>query len=159
MGGASSAFLKAEEELLTKGIQWWTRWNRPSEPASAPNVSFKVKNVDLGNGLHIHTAEYACTNPEAASQPAGSDGTDKLPLVAMHGYGTGLGIYFAALPALAEKWRGPLFAIDSLGCGLSSRPRWHLGKGENCAVEDAEDFFVDGLERWRNAMQVEHMLL
>ena len=35
----------------------------------------------------------------------------------MHGFGTGLGIYSAALPALAEQWRGPLYAIDSLGCG------------------------------------------
>ena len=52
-----------------------------------------------------------------------------------------------------------VYRIDSLGCGLSSRPRWHLGKGENCAVEDAENFFVDGLERWRDAMQLEKMVL
>ena len=108
MGGASSAFIKAEEELLTKGITWWARWSRPAEPEPTPNVSFTVKNVELGNGLHIHTAIYTHTN--SPSKPGGSDGTDKLPLVAMHGYGTGLGIYYGALPILAEKWRGPLFA-------------------------------------------------
>ena len=71
----------------------------------------------------------------------------------MHGFGTGLGMYYAALPALAEKWRGRVLAIDTLGCALSSRPSWHLPKGEGSSVDEVEDFFVDGLERWRATMQ------
>ena len=41
----------------------------------------------------------------------------------------------------------------------SSRPRWHLGHGANCRVAEVEDFFVDGLERWRKAMNLEQMVL
>lgn len=122
------------------------------------NISFTVRDVAIGNGMHIHTAEYKHTGPHR-SAPAHSDGTDQLPLVAMHGFGTGLGIYYAALPALAERWRGPLFAIDTLGCGMSSRPRWHLPKGATCDVAEAEAFFIDGLECWRKSMSIERMVL
>jgi hypothetical protein len=59
---------------------------------------------------------------------------------------SGIGMSFAILPILAERWPGPVYAIDQKGtntlfpasikditllqgCGLSSRPEWKLGFG------------------------------
>lgn len=50
-------------------------------------------------------------------------GTDPAvpPLVLLHGYSWGVGVYYATLPQLAQRWRGEVFAVDMPGCGLSSR--------------------------------------
>ena len=77
----------------------------------------------------------------------------------MHGFGTGLGIFYAMLAPLAEKYHGRVIAIDSLGCGLSSKPPWSLPKGEDCPISEAEDFFTHGIERWREAMDLDRVIL
>ena len=148
-----SALERAETQLLRVGDQWYADWQSSCKPAAqGPNErgpAVKVTNVDIGDGLHIRMAE----STRVAS------GADDTPLVCMHGFGTGLGIYYAALPALAERWRGKVYAIDTLGCGLSSRPRWTLGHGKNCRVDDAEAYFISGLEQWREAMKLDRMVL
>lgn len=158
MGSSTSALARAERALLTRGLEWWTQHGQPAEPQRAPPVEFTLSDVAVGDGLHIHTAAYRKTEAVHRRTPPAKP-SEQTPLVAMHGFGTGLGIYYAALPALAEKWAGPVFALDSLGCCLSSRPRWHLEKGEACAVAKAESFFVDGLERWRAQMKIDKMVL
>ena len=68
----------AEKRLLDKGISWWTAWKKQAgdEPSS---VSVKVRDVALGNGKHIHVAEYSSRagHPKKPTK----DGTDKYPLV------------------------------------------------------------------------------
>lgn len=51
-----------------------------------------------------------------------------------------------------------VFAIDTLGCGLSSRPPWDLGDGADCDVDAAESFFIEGMEQWRVASGIEKMV-
>lgn len=111
--------------------------------------TMNVSNVPIGDGLHIHTVECVSTS--------GRHSNHAIPLVAMHGFGTGVGMYYGALPALADRWDGRVIAIDTLGCGLSSRPHWTLGI--DCEVKAAEAFFVDGLEQWRRAMKIDRMVL
>jgi len=101
---------------------------------------------------HLHTVEY-----KTAATTSLPD--DALPLVCLHGWGFGTGLYSHSLPAIASRWRGRVFAVDSLGCGLSSRPRWRLPRGDSCAVDEAESWFVDGLESWRAALGLEKMVL
>ena len=152
MGGASSALKHAEKAILNDGLQWYAQWRRRQQDFNHGEVNLPdidVRDVDIGDGLFIHTVEYVTA----------SSADDQIPLVCMHGFGTGVGIYYAALPALAERWHGRTIALDTLGCGLSSRPRWTLGHGTNCPVEDAEDFFVSALERWREAMKIDRMVL
>jgi cardiolipin-specific phospholipase len=165
MGAAQSAGLRAERELLTAGADWYDMWRKRKSAgglkaaagaAAAASTSFTISDVAIGEGLTIHTARYHRTEDERNDSK--SEGSD-VPLVCMHGFGTGLGIYYSSLPALAEKWQGSVFAIDTLGCSLSSRPRWHLEHGAACKVSEAEDFFVDGLERWRRAVGLERMVL
>lgn len=151
MGGANSSLKKAEHNLLHAGLSWHAQWRKQHETKKRESdVRIETRDIDIGDGMHIHTVEYFSANHVDEKQP---------PLVCMHGFATGIGIYYAALPSLAERWGGRVIAIDTLGCGLSSRPRWKLGHGTACKVEDAEDFFLDGLEKWRDAMKLDTMVL
>ena len=155
MGGASSAPARAEQALLRGGYSWYLKWCSRRE--QVPKISIYTQDVPIGDSQHIHTVEYVKEDDRPPTDD--QDNNDDPPLVCMHGFGTGVGIYYAALPALADRWRGRVIAIDTLGCGQSSRPRWELGHGEACNVADAEDFFVGGLERWRVAMKIDRMVL
>lgn len=135
MGTTQSAAIRAEQELLTAGNAWYHAWQKKKAGAlTSAKTSFTTHDVAIGGDLTIHTVRYMKQDEQADVSSAAT------PLVCMHGFGTGLGIYYAALPALAERWRGSVFAIDTLGCSLSSRPHWHLSHGASCKVSDAEDF-------------------
>ena len=128
----------AEEALLDAGLAWW-RTIRPD----GPTISYATTDVPLESvqtkRLFIHTVEYSCGEPKPGA-PA---------LVCLHGFGFGIGLYYAAAPALAERWPGRVFCIDLLGCGLSSRPAWPLPYGHRCPLDAAEAYFTDAIEAWR----------
>ncbi|KAL0166464.1 hypothetical protein M9458_038308, partial [Cirrhinus mrigala] len=55
---------------------------------------------------------------------------------------------------LGVEWEGqPVFALDMLGFGRSSRP---IFSGD---AKEAEEQFVQTLEDWRKAEGLEHMIL
>ena len=97
------------------------------------------ENVTI-NTLHMH-------NPRARSSIRQS------PLVLLHGFGAGVGFWLLNLDALAEKHEH-VYAIDLLGCGRSSRPRFRARSSA-----EAEQFFVDALERWRIELKINRMIL
>ena len=74
---------------------------------------------------HVHMV--AATAPDADAEA--------LPLVCLHGYGSGVGMYYSSLPPLAEAWPGPVYVLDTPGCGQSSRPPW-LKRGLDCPVDE-----------------------
>lgn len=103
-----SALLRAEEKLFASAMSWWRQWQAD---ASVPVIT----HADLA-GIHYVTASTGATPP-----------ADSTPLVCLHGYSSGCGIYYAALAPLAERWAGaPVYLLDSPGCGLSDRPKWKL---------------------------------
>jgi len=73
------------------------------------------------------------------------------PLVLMHGFGGGIGIYVKNIDTLAERFK--LYAFDTLGSGKSSRPRFPT------EPEDVENFLVDSIEAWRKSMNLDKMIL
>jgi cardiolipin-specific phospholipase len=96
-------------------------------------------------------------------QPATRSNTP--PVVLLHGYGAGLGFFFRNLPALGA-WAGerqtPAYALDWLGMGRSARVPFKVhAKREDTKgrVEEAESFFVESLEEWRQKMGLERMTL
>ncbi|CAM9101602.1 unnamed protein product [Scytosiphon promiscuus] len=102
-------------------------------------LDLNVFDTDIGNEQHIHTVE-------------GGKGKSKVPLVLCHGYGMGVGGWHLNLGELTASTH--VLAKDWLGCGLSSRPRWELE-----GVEETESFFVESLERWRQANKIDKMVL
>jgi cardiolipin-specific phospholipase len=85
--------------------------------------------------------------------------------VVLHGYGAGLGFFFRNFASLA-KWAAKkgtaVYALDWLGMGRSARVPFIIkAKREDTKgrVAEAESFFIDSLEEWREKMGLEKMTL
>ena len=76
---------------------------------------------------------------------------DKTPMVLLHGFGGGLGLWALDLEALSQQ--RPVYALDLLGFGQSSRPHFPLD------AEQTEARFVDSVEQWRARVGLESMIL
>ena len=80
---------------------------------------------------------------------------EKTPLVLLHGYLNGGAYFYRNLRGLSHFFQR-IHAIDMLGWGLSSRPKFQLLEKSTKA---AEDFFVESLEAWRKMNQIDRMIL
>ncbi|KAH8253052.1 hypothetical protein KR032_003386 [Drosophila birchii] len=75
----------------------------------------------------------------------------EVPLVLLHGFGSGIALWVMNLDAFAKG--RPVYAIDILGFGRSSRPKF----GKDALV--CEKQFVKSVEEWRSAMNINDMIL
>ena len=113
--------------------------------------------VELATPKHyLNTLSIQPTSPQHAAPP---------PAVLLHGYGAGLGFFYKNIPTLAQ-WAGrrgsSVFALDWLGMGRSARvPFTVKAKKDDIAgrVNEAESFFINSLEEWREKMGLEKMTL
>ncbi|XP_055343727.1 (Lyso)-N-acylphosphatidylethanolamine lipase-like isoform X2 [Paramacrobiotus metropolitanus] len=79
------------------------------------------------------------------------DPISPIPLVMVHGFGGGVGMWALNLDELAS--RRPLYAFDLLGFGRSSRPSFSTN------AEIAEQQFVDSIEAWRKEQGLKDFIL
>ena len=94
--------------------------------------------VPLKNDQRIWTLKF---NPTA----------NRSPLVLVHGFGGGVGLWAMNVDTLAEK--RTVYAFDVLGFGRSSRPELSTDPAE------AEEQFVDSIEQWREKIGLEKFVL
>jgi cardiolipin-specific phospholipase len=79
----------------------------------------------------------------------------KYPLVLLHGYMNGALYYYRNLVGLT-KYFSTVYLLDSLGWGRSSRPTFHP---LDDSVRATEAVFVESLEAWRHAHDIDKMVL
>ena len=81
----------------------------------------------------------------------------KAPIVCLHGYGTGSGIWCTSLPVLSVRLpERAIHALDTLGCGLSSREEeW----SKTASGVEAEEMVVDALDVWREKKGYDEIVL
>ncbi|KAK9460665.1 Alpha/Beta hydrolase protein [Lipomyces oligophaga] len=116
-----------------------------------PDATRKAESlaVELSPGRIINEFEITRTTEESTDD-----------LVILHGYGAGLAFFYRNFNRLSSVpgWR--LHALDLLGYGRSSRPRFRIKAADKYdAVYKAEDWFIDSLEQWRIKKGLEKITL
>lgn len=101
---------------------------------------FSKHHVSISNGNRLWTLSFT-----KDSVPG------KTPMVLLHGFGGGVGLWAQNLDALSQ--RRPVYALDLLGFGCSSRPDFSVD------AREAEQQFVESIEEWRAAMGLDSMIL
>lgn len=130
----------------------------PPTPDDKYQVVAESRRVELNNPKHyINTFSMTPTSPSTSSS--------RSPVVLLHGYGAGLGFFFQNFLALGQ-WAGrrgtSVFALDWLGMGRSARVPFTIKARRDDIdgrVNEAEGFFIDSLEQWRERMGLERMTL
>ncbi|ETW84280.1 hypothetical protein HETIRDRAFT_102868 [Heterobasidion irregulare TC 32-1] len=147
----------ASEERLLRRLPFFRSTSTPSLSEDDTSVIARSSKVPLSASKQfLNTVSFTPTTPSPDAPP---------PAVLLHGYGAGLGFYFLNFPTLAQ-WVGSrgssAYALDWLGMGRSARVPFRIkAKREDIAgrVREAESFFVDSLEQWREQMGLEKMTL
>ncbi|KAF8917807.1 alpha/beta-hydrolase [Mucidula mucida] len=142
------------EERLLRRLPFFRK--DTSEPVDGPVVAHSSR-VTLSNPKHyLNTFSMNATSPSPTAPP---------PAVLLHGYGAGLGFYFQNFLPLAQ-WAGrrgsSVYALDWLGMGRSARVPFTVKaprKDVAARVTEAEAFFIDSLEDWRQKMGLDKMTL
>ncbi|XP_029436190.1 protein ABHD4 [Rhinatrema bivittatum] len=150
--GAGGTAPAMAEELLEQPQNWLTGWLPSWCPTSMSQLKavesrilqciknkFSTRYVSLPNHNKIWTLTVS---PECR---------DRTPLVMLHGFGGGLGLWIQNIDHLSS-WR-TLYALDLLGFGRSSRPTFPR------EPDGAEEEFVSSIESWREEMGIQNMIL
>lgn len=105
---------------------------------SFAGVKLTRKLVEVSPGNYI--SSFTCGNPS------------NFPMILMHGYcGAGL-IFYKILKSLSEQYY--LYIVDHIGMGRSSRPKFKA-----TSTYEAETFFVEALEAYRDSLGLEKFIL
>ncbi|KAH7931302.1 alpha/beta-hydrolase [Leucogyrophana mollusca] len=147
----------AAEERLLRRLPFFVPEKMESAATSDSPVIARSERIDLSTPRHyLNSLSIKSTSPSPTAPP---------PAVVLHGYGAGLGFFFRNFPALA-KWAGhrgtDVYALDWLGMGRSARVPFSVkAKRDDIPgrVNEAESFFVDSLEEWRDKMGLDKMTL
>ena len=97
----------------------------------------RISEVEIYEGCTIHTIEGGFEEQ--------SEGEKKPLMVFIHGYGASGALFYPIMKGLSEHYH--LILFDIIGMGGSTR--WPF-VCEN--AEDAEQYFLDSVEKWRIAM-------
>lgn len=137
---------------VREGSGWLTGWLPTWCPTSTSHLKeaeekilkcvpciYKKGPVRISNGNKIWTLKLS------------HNISNKIPLVLLHGFGGGLGLWALNFGDLCTN--RPVYAFDLLGFGRSSRPRFDTD------AEEVENQFVESIEEWRCALGLDKVIL
>ncbi|XP_034616751.1 1-acylglycerol-3-phosphate O-acyltransferase ABHD5 [Trachemys scripta elegans] len=139
-------------EASSEGSGWLSSWLPAWCPTSLPHLkeaeekilkcitsTYSKQYVFISNGNKIWTLTFS------------QDLSYKTPLVLLHGFGGGVGLWALNFEELCEN--RTVYAFDLLGFGRSSRPQFDTD------AEEAENQFVEAVEEWRQEVGLDRMIL
>ncbi|XP_054912029.1 1-acylglycerol-3-phosphate O-acyltransferase ABHD5-like [Poeciliopsis prolifica] len=139
---------------------WLPSWC-PTSPAQLKDAEEKMlktvrqpysrQHIRISNGNYLWTIAFSTHPHPNSSSLLPPRPQHRTPLVLLHGFGGGVGLWAQNLDALSSC--GPVYALDLLGFGRSSRPQF------SSDPEGAEEEFVSALEEWREKVGLEEMVL
>ncbi|XP_023284278.1 1-acylglycerol-3-phosphate O-acyltransferase ABHD5-like [Seriola lalandi dorsalis] len=142
-------------------LSWLPSWcpTSPSQLKDAEEKMLKVvkrpfsrQHVRISNGDYLWTLAFSTPSqlcsPASCQQPPTRP---RPPLVLLHGFGGGVALWAQNLDSLSSN--GPVYALDLLGFGRSSRTQF------STSPEGAEEQFLAALEEWREKVGLEEMVL
>lgn len=77
--------------------------------------------------------------------------SNNTPMLLLHGFGAGIGFWVLNFDTFASTH--PVYAIDLLGFGKSSRPKFSKDAME------IESQYINSIEKWRQHMRIEKFIL
>lgn len=123
----------------------------PLSSAAAVKRPFSRQHVRISGSNYLWTLAFSTQlQPCSLSLPQPTV-PFRTPLVLLHGFGGGVALWAQNLDSLSSS--GPVYALDLLGFGRSSRPLFSTDS------EEAEEQFVAALEEWREKVGLEEMVL
>lgn len=130
----------------------------PFFPKSDGKRTAEIINTDIGQGNYIH--EFCIENTETPSALSAVVKNDIKHIVLVHGYAASLGLFIDNFDQLSAVPGIKIHAIDLLGFGLSSRPKFPNFKVETKQdVYEVENWFIDSLEEWRKRRGIDRFVL
>ncbi|XP_071445498.1 (Lyso)-N-acylphosphatidylethanolamine lipase isoform X1 [Hetaerina americana] len=155
----------SDAEIGKESWFWsWFRWSRTSyamlrsaekKILSHLKTAYRGWYVDIGSvvgeGDRVWTVSLNQAQAGGASEGGNGTRQQRVPLVLLHGLGSGSALWVLNFDALAVS--RPVYAIDLLGFGRSSRPVFSSDSVE------AENQLVQSVEEWRREMQLDSMIL
>ncbi|XP_038211332.1 (Lyso)-N-acylphosphatidylethanolamine lipase isoform X2 [Zerene cesonia] len=139
------------ENTESSWIGGWFSWTRQSDTMlrniektilSCVKTAYKRFYVDIGSVVG------QCDKIWTISM---NDESPQTPLVMLHGMGAGVALWCPNLDALAAT--RPVYAIDLLGFGRSSRPKFASD------AEKVEAQWVESVEEWRREVKLKEFVL
>ncbi|XP_068620074.1 1-acylglycerol-3-phosphate O-acyltransferase ABHD5 isoform X2 [Battus philenor] len=144
----------SELNLANTSSSWtggWFSWTRQSDEMlrniekkilSCVKTAYKRFYVDIGSVVGQSDKIWTISLNEESP---------RVPLVLLHGMGAGLALWCPNLDALASK--RPVYAIDLLGFGRSSRPKFATDASK------VEAQWVESVEEWRREVNLDQVIL
>lgn len=140
-----------EEKKTSWIIPSWCSWTKFSDSmlrAVEKKILSCLKTAYRGWYVDIGPTIGAADKIWTISLNAESQNT---PLVLLHGLGAGVALWCLNLDAFAAT--RPVYAIDMIGFGRSSRPTF------STEASEAEQQFVRSIEEWRHEMNLDKFIL
>lgn len=127
------------------------RWNSHCKDLLNQSETILLSKVKVPfDTFYIPIGECVGNNDQIWTLAANTD-SENTPIVLVHGFAAAIGFWVQNIDELAAHH--PVYAIDLLGFGKSSRPEFSYD------ADEIESQFCESIEKWRQNMQIEKMIL